>query len=69
MIGKLELKNLKLNGTVKNKNDLTIMIVDGQKIKGVGRCHKVSVHIQELELQTRFNTLPLDEMDIVLDVE
>jgi hypothetical protein len=49
--------------------DLTITIVDGQKVKGVGQCHKISIQIQELELQTRFYALPLNEMDMVLGAE
>jgi hypothetical protein len=38
----------------------------GQKVKGLGRCHKVSIQIQNLELQTRYYALPLSEMDMVL---
>ena len=49
--------------------DLIVMIVDGQKVKGVGKCHKVSIQNQELKLQTRFYALPLNEMAMVLGVE
>jgi hypothetical protein len=49
--------------------DFTTTITDGQKVKGVGRFHKVSVQIQELELQIGFYTLALNEMDMVLGVE
>jgi hypothetical protein len=75
MIGKLQLKTLKLKGIIKNRNviilvdfnsthnhidinfakklnlfvhpimDLIVMIVDGNKVKGVGRYHKISIHI------------------------
>jgi hypothetical protein len=58
-----------LNLFVYPTKDLTVMVVNGQKVKGVGRCHKVLVQIQELELQTRFYALPLDEMDMVLGAE
>jgi hypothetical protein len=58
-----------LNLFVYPTKDLTITVVDGQKVKEVGRCHKVSVQIQELELQTGLYTLPLEEMDMVLGVE
>jgi hypothetical protein len=49
--------------------DLTVIIADGQKIKEIGRCHIISIQIQKLELQSRFYTLPLDEIDMVLRVE
>jgi hypothetical protein len=32
--------------------DLIVKVVDGQQVKGIGRCHKVFVQIQSLELQT-----------------
>jgi hypothetical protein len=38
---------------------LMVTTVDGQPIKGVGRCHKVLIYIQNLELQIRYYTLPL----------
>jgi hypothetical protein len=44
------------------------MIIDGQNVKGVGRRHKILVQVQELELQTRFYTLPIDDMDMVLSI-
>lgn len=43
--------------------DLIIKIVDGQKAKGVCKCHKFFVQIQDLELQIGFYTLPLGDMD------
>jgi hypothetical protein len=46
--------------------DLTVTIANGQKVKEVGRCHKVSIQIQELELQTGLYALLLEEMDMVL---
>jgi hypothetical protein len=45
------------------------MIINGQKVKGVGRCCKISIQIQDLELQAGFYAPPLDEMDIVLGIE
>ena len=42
------------------------MIIDGKKVEGVGRCHIVSVKIQEMDLQTSFYALRLYEMDMVL---
>jgi hypothetical protein len=41
--------------------DLMVTIVDGQPIEGVGRCHKVSIHIQKLELQTDITLYPFVE--------
>jgi hypothetical protein len=43
--------------------------VDGQKVKGVGICHKIFDEIQKMELQVGFYALPLDEMDMVLSDE
>jgi hypothetical protein len=58
-----------LNLFVHPTKDLTVAITNGQKVKGVVRCHKVSVHIQELELQTIFYALPFDEMVMVPSAE
>jgi hypothetical protein len=49
--------------------DLIVTIVDEQKVKGVGRCHKFSNQIQELELQIGFYALPLNDMDMVLSAQ
>lgn len=49
--------------------DLIVETVHGQQVKGIGRCHKVPVQIQNLELQTECYTLPLSGMDMVLGVE
>jgi hypothetical protein len=34
-----------LNLFVYPTKDLTVKIVDGHKVKGVGRCHKISIQI------------------------
>jgi len=44
------------------------MIIDGQKVKGLGKYHKISIQIQEFKLQIGFCALRLDEMDMLLDV-
>jgi len=49
--------------------DFTSTITDGKKVKGVGRFHKFSVQIQELELQIGFYTPTLNEMHMMLGVE
>lgn len=46
-----------------------MMITNGQKVKKVGRCHKVLIQIQELKLQTRLYALPIEEMDMMQSVE
>jgi len=46
--------------------NLTVTTVDGQPIQGVGWCHKVSINIQNLELQTGYYALPLCGIDMVL---
>jgi len=43
-----------------------VTTADGQPIEGVERCHKVLIHMQHLELQTGYFSLPLYGMDIVL---
>jgi len=35
------------------------MVVDGKKIKKVGKCHKVKLQIQDFNLESPFYTLPL----------
>jgi len=46
-----------------------VTIFDGQPINGIGRCHKVLIHLQQLDLQTGYYALPLYGMDMVLGVE
>ena len=48
--------------------DLIVTAANGQMVKEVLKWHKVSIQIQDLELQTKLYTL-LGEMDIVLGVE
>jgi hypothetical protein len=48
-----------LNLFVYPVKDLMVTAADGQPIEGVGQCHKVSIHIQKLERQTRYYALPL----------
>jgi hypothetical protein len=59
----------KLNYFIYPTRDLTIKVANGQRVKEVGKCHKISVQIQELELQTGFYALPLEGMDMVLGAE
>jgi hypothetical protein len=46
-----------------------VAIIDGQKVRGLGRCHKIFVQIQRLELDAGLYALPLNEMDMVLGAE
>jgi hypothetical protein len=46
-----------------------VTMVDCQQVKVVGRCHKVFVHVQNLKLQTKYSTLPLNVMDMVFGGE
>jgi hypothetical protein len=59
----------KLNLFIYPTKDLTVKVANGQRVKEVGKCHKISVQIQELELQTGFYALPLEGMDMVLGAE
>ena len=43
-------------------------MVDGKKI-GVGKCHKVKLQIEDYELETRFYTVPLGGVDVVLGIQ
>jgi hypothetical protein len=56
----------KLNLFIYPTKDLTVKVANGQKVKEVGKCHKISVQIQELELQPEFYALPLEGIDMVL---
>jgi hypothetical protein len=58
-----------LNLFVYPVKDLIVKVANGQQVKGIGRCHKVFVQIQSLELQTRCYALPLSGMDMVLGAE
>ena len=44
----------KLNYFIYPTKDLTVKVANGQRVKEVGKCHKISVQIQKLELQTGF---------------
>jgi hypothetical protein len=55
-----------LNLFVYSIEDPTITIVDGQKVKGVGICHKISVKYQNLNYKEDSVHLSLNEMDMVL---
>jgi hypothetical protein len=47
----------KLNLFIYPTTNLTVKVANGQKVKELGKFHKVSVQIQELELQTGFYAL------------
>lgn len=53
-----------LNLFVYPTKDLIVTVAYGQKVEEVAKCHKVSIQIQELDLQTEIYALPLEEMDI-----
>jgi hypothetical protein len=59
----------KLNCFIYPTRDLIVKVANGQQVKEVGKCHKISVQIQELELQTGFYALPLEGMDMVLSAD
>jgi hypothetical protein len=59
----------KVNSFVYPTKDPTIGVINGHKVKGIGRCHKIYVQIKKLELQIGFYNLPLDMMDMVLYIE
>ena len=46
--------------------DLTMPVIVVKKFKEIRECHKVSIQIQELELQTNIFSLPFKEMDVVI---
>jgi hypothetical protein len=56
----------KLNCFIYLTRDLTVKVANGKRVKEVGKCHKISIQIQELELKIGFYTLPLEGMDTVL---
>jgi hypothetical protein len=45
---------------------LTVTTANGQPIEGIRQCCKISIHIQNLKLQTRYYTLPICGIDMVL---
>ena len=58
-----------LNIFVYPTEDLIVVVIDGQNVKEGGRCHKVSIQIQELKLQIGLYALLLEEMDMLLGAE
>lgn len=45
------------------------MVANSQEIARVGKCHRVSIQIQGYKLQTKFNTLLLDGIDVLFGVK
>ena len=44
------------------------MVVDGNKIEKVGKCHKVKLQIQNYNLELEFYAVPLGGVDAVLGI-
>jgi predicted aspartyl protease len=59
----------KLNLFVYPAADIRVMVADGKKIDGVGKCHKVKLQIEDYELETGFYTVPLGGVDVVLGIQ
>ena len=49
--------------------NLKVMVADGKRIDGVGKCHKVKLKLSEYETETSFYTVPLGGVDVVLGIE
>ena len=49
--------------------DLTVKVIDGHHVYDKGKCHKISIQIEGLELQSGLYALPLNGMDMVLGAE
>ena len=45
------------------------MVVDGKKIKKVGKCHKVKLQIQDYNLELEVYAVPLGGVDAVLGIQ
>jgi hypothetical protein len=48
---------------------IRVMVVDGKKIDGVGKFHKVKLQIEDYELEIGFYTVPLGAVDVVLGIQ
>ena len=48
---------------------MKVMVADGKKIKKVGKCHKVKLQIQDYNLDSEFNAVPLGGVDAVLGIQ
>jgi hypothetical protein len=59
----------RLNLFVYPTADIRVMVADGKRIDGVGKCHKVKLQIEDYELESGFYTVPLGGVDIVLGVQ
>ena len=45
------------------------MVADGKKIDDVKKCYNVKLQIEDYNLESRFYTLPLGGVDIVLGIQ
>lgn len=45
--------------------NMNVMVVDGKKIEGVRKCHKVKLQIRDYNLESPFYTVPLRGVDVV----
>jgi hypothetical protein len=58
-----------LNLIVYPSADIRVMVADGKKIDGVGKCHKIKLQVVNYELESGFYTVPLGGVDIVLGIQ
>ena len=58
-------KQGQLNLFVYPTKNLSVKVANGHQVDNT-RCHKISVQVQELEINLGFYVLPLDGMDMVL---
>ena len=46
--------------------NLKVMVADGKRIDGVGKCHKVKLQLSDYAMESSFHTIPLGGVDVVL---
>ena len=49
--------------------DTRVMVADGKTIDGVRKCHKVKLQIEYYKLESRFYTIPLGAVEVVLGIQ
>ena len=49
--------------------DIRVMVADVKKIDGIRKCHKVKLQIDDYNMESKFYTIPLGGVDIVLGIE
>ena len=59
----------RLNLFIYSTTDIRVVVSDGKKINGIGKCHKAKLQTDDYNTEFGFYTIPLGGVDIVLGIK